>query len=74
MAPDTAAGEWPDELGDVIAEFSAKHPWVWRRTLIRSWIDQRIGRWLPALCRHRSAVGPVDGPLTCMDCGRPTDV
>jgi len=80
--PDDSAAcyEWPticgheDHLACMLAE-SMKDPAfvrAWRRTKVKSWFEQQIGRWLPWLCRHRSSVGPVDGPMTCMDCGRPT--
>ena len=62
--------EWPDELEPLIAEFKAEHPWLWRRTMARTWLDRQIGRWLPWLCRHRTSEGPIDGPMTCLDCGR----
>lgn len=60
-----------DDLDDLIAEFSAQHPWTWRRQRIKSWVAVFVGKRLPFLCRHNGTTGPAGaGYGWCLYCGR----
>lgn len=69
-----ARAAWDDgscDLDSVIAEFSGKHPWLWRKQRAKSTWQAFIGKRLPLLCRHNGTTGPVDGDHGwCLWCGR----
>lgn len=59
-----------DSFDSFLAELRSEHPWVWRKAQLRQAWWGLIGRFLPRLCRHRSAMGQAGGDIGyCLDCG-----